>query len=118
MLVVPCALTPSERAFAKGLGEGAERPRIRVLDRAWLDDKLALHADLEASFVRDDLREAARDYRAELAFLEGGTDDIVQRVGALGRRIIASICTGPSMSPTATVPWYRPCDQSTPVRMK
>ncbi|MFJ3518920.1 hypothetical protein [Streptomyces sp. NPDC090131] len=87
VLVVPCALTPSERAFVKALGEGAERPRIRVLDRAWLDDKLALHADLEASFVRDDLREAARDYRAELAFLEGGTDDIVQRVGALGRRI-------------------------------
>lgn len=64
-----------------GLGGGVERPRIRVLDRAWLDNKLA------ASFVRDDLREAARDYGAELAFLAGGTDDIDQRVGALGRRI-------------------------------
>ncbi|AZM87595.1 hypothetical protein [Streptomyces sp. W1SF4] len=87
VLVVPCALTLSERAYVQDLGAGAERPRIRVLDRAWLDDKLALHADLESSFVRDDLREAARDYRAELAFLAGGTDDIAQRVGALGRRI-------------------------------
>ncbi|RKT02968.1 hypothetical protein BX286_0888 [Streptomyces sp. 3211.6] len=87
VLVVPCALTPQERAFVNNLGTGAERPRIRVLDRAWLDDKLALHADLESSFIRDDLREAARDYRAELAFLAGGTDDIAQRVGALGRRI-------------------------------
>ncbi|MEY2227920.1 hypothetical protein [Streptomyces sp. BF23-19] len=87
VLVVPCALTPSERAFVMGLGGGVERPRIRVLDRAWLDDKLALHSDLEASFVRDDLREAARDYGAELAFLAGGTGDIDQRVGALGRRI-------------------------------
>ncbi|WP_345503491.1 hypothetical protein [Streptomyces racemochromogenes] len=87
VLVVPCALTLSERAYVQDLGAGAERPRIRVLDRAWLDDKLALHADLESSCVRDDLREAARDYRAELAFLAGGTDDIAQRVGALGRRI-------------------------------
>ncbi|MGO4455766.1 hypothetical protein AB4039_00260 [Streptomyces sp. M-16] len=87
VLVVPCALTPSERAFVTDLGGGAERPRIRVLDRAWLDGKLALHADLESSFIRDDLREAARDYRAERAFLAGGTDDIGQRVGALGRRI-------------------------------
>ncbi|WP_079408526.1 hypothetical protein [Streptomyces sp. 3211] len=37
--------------------------------------------------MRDDLREAARDYGAELAFLAGGTDDLGQRVGALGRRI-------------------------------
>lgn len=87
VLVVPCVLTPSKRAFVNAFGEGAERPRIRVLDRAWLDDKLAFQADLEASFVRDDLREAARDFGAELAFLTGGTDDITERVGALGRRI-------------------------------
>lgn len=87
VLVVPCALSPSERTFVKGLTAGASRPTVRVLDRAWLDDKLAAHADLEASFLREDLREAAKDYGAELAFLSGGTDDVGDRVEALGRRI-------------------------------
>ncbi|MFF2194412.1 hypothetical protein [Streptomyces sp. NPDC058157] len=70
--VSPARTRAAEQAssgrFVKALGAGAERPAVRVLDRAWLDDKLALHVDLESAFVRDDLREAARDYRAELAF--------------------------------------------------
>lgn len=65
-------------ASGRGLGSGhlggAERPRIRVLDRAWLDDKPALQLDLEASFILDDLRESARESGAKPAFLAGGTE--------------------------------------------
>ncbi|MET7534398.1 hypothetical protein [Streptomyces goshikiensis] len=87
ILVVPCTLSPSEDAFVRGLAKGAERPRVAVWDRAWLDDKLAAHADLRDHFLREDLREAAKDYGAELAFLAGGSDDVAVRMEALGQRI-------------------------------
>ncbi|MGW6882644.1 hypothetical protein ACWGEU_20555 [Streptomyces goshikiensis] len=87
ILVVPCTLSPSEDAFVMGLPNGAGRPKVRVWNRAWLDDKLAAQADLRDHFLREDLREAAKDYGAELAFLAGGSDDVGDRMEALGQRI-------------------------------
>ncbi|MER6523442.1 hypothetical protein ABT246_42520 [Streptomyces sp. NPDC001553] len=87
ILVVPCTLSPSEDAFVMSLSKGAERPRVAVWNRAWLDDKLAAQADLRDNFLREDLREAAKDYGAELAFLAGGSDDVAHRMEALGQRI-------------------------------
>ncbi|MEU8993125.1 hypothetical protein AB0C98_43235 [Streptomyces sp. NPDC048558] len=83
-LVVPCTLTASERTFVDNLPNG--RPvTVSVLDRPGLDGGFAEHADLEASFTRDQLREAARDFNQEQALLLGG-NDLVERVRALGSR--------------------------------
>ncbi|MEU6346836.1 hypothetical protein ABZ883_38495 [Streptomyces sp. NPDC046977] len=83
VLVVPCTLSPGERAFVEELaaGRGVE---TRVMDRAELDDRMAAHSDLEASFTRDPLLEAAKIYGQEKAFLMGGDRDLGERVTALG----------------------------------
>lgn len=83
-LVVPCTLTPSERAFVDKLADG-RTVKVSVMDRPALDDGFAAHPDLEASFTRDQLREAARDYNQEKALLLGG-EDLIERVRALGGR--------------------------------
>ncbi|MFC8668542.1 hypothetical protein [Streptomyces sp. NPDC057199] len=83
-LVVPCTLTPSERTFVNKLSNGLP-VAVSVLDRSGLDDGFAEHADLEASFTRDQLREAARDFNQEQALLLGH-NDLVERVRALGSR--------------------------------
>lgn len=44
LLVVPRTLTPGERAFVMGLGEGRD-VKVTVMDRAALDDRLAAHTD-------------------------------------------------------------------------
>jgi hypothetical protein len=83
-LVVPCTLTRSERAFVDKLADG-QAVKVSVLDRSNLDCHFAGHADLEASFTRDLLREAAKDFNQEKAMLLGA-DDLVDRVRALGGR--------------------------------
>ncbi|MGW1878731.1 hypothetical protein [Streptomyces sp. NPDC001975] len=86
ILVVPCTLTAAERAYVNTLPAG-RTVRVRVMDRAELDDRLAVHADLEASFNRDQLFEAAKVYNQERALLMGGLDDVSARVEALGRQV-------------------------------
>ncbi|MGW5330896.1 hypothetical protein [Streptomyces sp. NPDC004014] len=83
-LVVPCTLTPSERAFVDKLAVG-QSVKVSVMDRSDLDCHFAVHADLEASFTRDLLREAAKDFNQERAMLLDA-DDLVARVRALGGR--------------------------------
>ncbi|MDH6222887.1 hypothetical protein [Streptomyces pseudovenezuelae] len=83
VLVVPCVLTPTERAFVRSLADGLA-VEVQVWDRATLDGLLAVHADLEASFTRDQLFEAAKVYGQERALLMGGVDDVSARVRALG----------------------------------
>ncbi|MGW3520585.1 hypothetical protein [Streptomyces hydrogenans] len=83
-LVVPCTLTTSERAFVNKLADG-KAVKISTLDRSELDSHFAIHADLEASFTRDLLREAAKDFNQEKAMLLGA-DDLVDRVRVLGGR--------------------------------
>jgi hypothetical protein len=86
VLVVPCTLTAAERAYVHALPAG-RTVRVRVMDRAELDERLAVHADLEASFTRDQLFEAAKVYNQERALLMGGLADVGARVGALGRQV-------------------------------
>jgi len=83
-LVVPCTLTTSERTFVNNLANG-QSVTVSVLDRTGLDGSFSEHADLEASFTRNQLREAARDFNQEQALLLGG-NDLVDRVRALGSR--------------------------------
>lgn len=83
-LVVPCTLSNSDRTFVEGLARG--RPvKVSVMDRAALDCGFAAHPDLEASFTRDHLREAARDFNMEQALLLD-SGDLGKRVSALGVR--------------------------------
>ncbi|MDH2412367.1 hypothetical protein ACG5V6_24225 [Streptomyces chitinivorans] len=85
VLVVPCTVSPPERSFVQGLAAGRD-VRVRIMDRAELDDRLAAHRDLTAHFTRDQLREAARDFNQERALLLGGTRDLGERIAALGAR--------------------------------
>ncbi len=59
ILVVPCTLSTAERDFVTSLASDQE-VRVEVWDRAKLDGLLATHADLEASFTRNQLYEAAQ----------------------------------------------------------
>ncbi|MEU4089621.1 PadR family transcriptional regulator [Streptomyces aureus] len=99
VLVVPCVLTLAERAFVLSLASGLA-VGVEVWDRAKLDDLLAVHADLEASFAQDQLFEAAKVYGQERAVLReigvavasgwsSGTAaiSIYGRPSRLGRRI-------------------------------
>ncbi|MFE2560247.1 hypothetical protein ACFXGT_30355 [Streptomyces sp. NPDC059352] len=83
-LVVPCTVTDSERAFIEGLAVGRNLT-VRIMDRAELDDRLAAHSDIEASFTRDQLFEAAKVYGQEKAILRRGPKDLAERVQKLGR---------------------------------
>ncbi|MFF7216848.1 hypothetical protein ACFZAU_41110 [Streptomyces sp. NPDC008238] len=83
VLVVPCTLGPGEQAFVDGLAAGRS-VRVRVMDRAELDDRLAAHPDLVDFFTRDQLMEAAKVYGQEKAVLLGGERDLAERVAALG----------------------------------
>ncbi|MGW4937324.1 hypothetical protein ACWEQH_30705 [Streptomyces sp. NPDC004166] len=85
ILVVPCTLTTAEREFVTSLAAG-QGVRVGVWDRAKLDGLLATHADLEASFTRDQLFEAAKVYGQERALLMDGVRDVSARVTALGRQ--------------------------------
>ncbi|MFD8916077.1 hypothetical protein [Streptomyces sp. NPDC059575] len=85
-LVVPCTLSPGERDFVMSLAAD-QAVRVEVWDRAKLDCLMAAHPDLEASFKRDHLREAARDYNQERALLLGGLPDLNARVAALGKQV-------------------------------
>ncbi|WND15868.1 hypothetical protein [Streptomyces violaceus] len=71
ILVVPCTLTTAEREFVTSLAAG-QTVRAGVWDRAKLDGLLATHADLEASFTRNQLFEAAKVYGQEQALLMDG----------------------------------------------
>ncbi|MFE3830220.1 hypothetical protein [Streptomyces sp. NPDC059092] len=86
VLVVPCVLTTPEREFVVSLADGLA-VEVEVWDRAKLDDLLAAHPDVEASFTRDQLFEAARVYGQERALLMGGVDDVSARVTALGEQV-------------------------------
>ncbi|MER7050597.1 hypothetical protein [Streptomyces jumonjinensis] len=83
-LVVPCTLSPSDRAYVNRL-RGQHSVRITAMDRAELDSRFAQYPDLEASFTRDQLREAARDFNQEKALLFD-PEDLAQRIFALGIR--------------------------------
>ncbi|MFD3628608.1 hypothetical protein [Streptomyces sp. NPDC058698] len=76
-------LTAAEREFVLSLGAG-QVVQVEVWDRAKLDDLLSVHADVEASFTRDNLLEAAMLYGQERALLMGGIGDVSARVTALG----------------------------------
>ncbi len=84
ILVVPCTVTDSERAFVEGLSE-ERNVKVRIMDRAELDDRLAAHSDIEASFTRDQLLEAAKVYGQEKAILRRGPRDLAKRLKKLGR---------------------------------
>lgn len=88
VLVVPCTLTPGERAFVMGLGEGRD-VKITVMDRAALDDRLATHSDIERSLSRTSgdggLLDYAKIMNRERDVLAGGSADLGVRVQALGR---------------------------------
>ncbi|MEU3431749.1 hypothetical protein [Streptomyces gardneri] len=84
ILVVPCTVTDSERAFVEGLPK-ERNVKVRIMDRAELDDRLAAHRDIEASFTRDQLFEAAKVYGQEKAILRRGPRDLAKRVKRLGR---------------------------------
>ncbi|MDG5808717.1 hypothetical protein P9869_40020 [Streptomyces ossamyceticus] len=86
VLVVPCVLTAAEREFVLSLGAG-QAVQVEVWDRAKLDDLLSVHADVEASFTRDQLLEAARVYGQERALLMDGIGDVSARVTALGGQV-------------------------------
>ncbi|WP_330478846.1 hypothetical protein OG301_29480 [Streptomyces platensis] len=90
ILVVPCTLTPGEQDFVEGLTE-IRNVQIKVMNRAELDDRLATHHDIEASFARtqDDggLLEYAKIMNRERDILANGTVDLETRVAALGRVI-------------------------------
>ncbi|MGP3947073.1 hypothetical protein [Streptomyces sp. 6N106] len=86
VLVVPSTLTPSERTFVNSLGTG-RKVRVRVWDRAKLDNLMAANADLEVSFTRDQLFETAQVYQQERALLMDGVRDVTARVAALGRQV-------------------------------
>ena len=49
ILVVPAVPTPWERRFVTGLGR-AYRAKILIRDRAWLDDQLSRHRDIDEHF--------------------------------------------------------------------
>lgn len=86
VLVVPCVLTAPEREFVMSLAGGLA-VEVEVWDRAKLDDLLAVHADVEASFTRNQLFEAAKVYGQERALLMDGVDDVSARVMALGEQV-------------------------------
>ncbi|MFS8202580.1 hypothetical protein ACLVWQ_28310 [Streptomyces sp. CWNU-52B] len=86
VLVVPCVLSTPEREFVMSLAEGLA-VEVEVWDRAKLDDLLAAHPDVEASFTRGQLFEAARVYGQERALLMNGVDDVSARVTALGEQV-------------------------------
>ncbi|MEU1543647.1 hypothetical protein ABZ461_37255 [Actinacidiphila glaucinigra] len=71
VLVVPCTLGPGEQAFVDGLAAG-RGVRVRVMDRAELDDRMAAHPDLVDFFTRDQLLEKAKVFSQEQAVLLGG----------------------------------------------
>ncbi|WP_331736835.1 hypothetical protein OG426_55475 (plasmid) [Streptomyces canus] len=86
VLVVPCVLTPSERAFVHSLADGLPA-EVVVWDQTKLDALLAAHADVEASFTRDQLFDAAKVYGQERALLMDGIADVSARVTALGGQV-------------------------------
>lgn len=86
VLVVPCTLTTPEREFTASLAAG-QGVRVRVWDRAKLDGLMATHADLEASFTRNQLYDAAKVFGQEQAMLMGGLPDVHARVEGLGRQV-------------------------------
>ncbi|MDT0307302.1 hypothetical protein RM780_10040 [Streptomyces sp. DSM 44917] len=86
ILAVPCTLSRQEREFVNALS-GGRSVRVRVMDRAELDSRLAFHSDLEAFFKRDQLFEAAKVYNQERAVLADGMQDLAQRVSALGGQV-------------------------------
>lgn len=79
ILVVPANLTPGEVDFIKSLGDGRQ-VKIRWLDRADLNERMATFPDLDTYFQRDHLREAVRDFHAETALLTNGLPDLAQRL--------------------------------------
>ncbi|MDX3357667.1 hypothetical protein PV703_31110 [Streptomyces sp. ME01-24h] len=83
VLAVPCTLGPGEQAFVDGLAAG-RGVRVRVMDRAELDDRMAAHPDLVDFFTRDQLMEKAKVFSQEKAVLLGGERDLAERVAALG----------------------------------
>ncbi|MGH1552304.1 hypothetical protein ACRAWF_09705 [Streptomyces sp. L7] len=62
-LVVPTTLTPSERAFVDKLAVG-RTVKVTVMDQPALDNGFASHPSLEATFTREQAREAAQGFRA------------------------------------------------------
>lgn len=85
ILVVPTTVTPPERTFVTELGAAYPNVKIRIWDRARLNNRLAGFPDLVALFTRDNLREAAVIFGQEKAMLSGGMPDLADRVQALSR---------------------------------
>jgi hypothetical protein len=88
-LVVPCDLTPGEWAFVDSLTPpgGAAGPKISVLDRSGLDERLAGYPDLVAMLQRDELVEKVAAYSQERAMLTDARRDLPARLGGLVRAI-------------------------------
>lgn len=84
VLVVPCKLTPGERAFVEGLA-GQTGPRIEILDRVGLDVLLAEHDGVRRYLERDPILEAVGEYQATTAAVKDG-DDLAERVRQLANR--------------------------------
>jgi hypothetical protein len=88
-LVVPTTLKPGERTFVHGLGTRQRpvraRPAVVALDQTRLDLLAAKHQDVVGYFLRDQLAEAAQNYRLEDA-LNMSHDDIIERVSSLAQQ--------------------------------
>lgn len=88
-LVIPNTVTETERKFVHGplaaKRKVPQRPTIRIFDRTQLNGLAAAHPDLVTYFMRDELREVAKDYGHERALLVD-TDDLVARVAALSKQ--------------------------------
>ncbi|WP_071289338.1 restriction endonuclease [Mycolicibacterium llatzerense] len=86
-LVIPRDLTTPEREFVESLNGGTEPPAITIVGRNELVDWLADDPSLDTSLQRGPetaLREMATTYNMESAALQGGWNDVAQRVRNLG----------------------------------
>ncbi|WIX78757.1 hypothetical protein QRX50_46770 [Amycolatopsis carbonis] len=87
-VIAPVSLTPASLAWFDRLQENYDFP-LTFRDRAWLDERLAMHDDI-VKFVclspSDAVVGVLRELNAEQAALTGGVPDLAQRVTALQAR--------------------------------
>jgi hypothetical protein len=83
-LVIPTRPTPGEEDFVNGLARTSAGLKVKIRGRDFLDERLAANPDIEAYFLRDWLREAAKDYGRERAVLLAGLPDLTERHQNLG----------------------------------
>ena len=115
VFVVPCTLTPGERAFVMGLGEGRD-VKVTVMDRTTLDDRLATHSDIERSLSRTSndggLLEYAKIMNRERDVLAGVRPTWVLEYGLWGAWSMTLTRTGRWTSPAKATRSSKLCGRS------